>query len=68
MKGFHFPHNLFKMILYEDCIKNLANTGEYLSLEFGKVAGGSVFFFHKKDALDKLIDDINERFRTCCLN
>ncbi|MCC6972047.1 MAG: hypothetical protein IT434_17685 [Phycisphaerales bacterium] len=49
-------------------VKDLAGTGEYHSLEFGKVSEGSVFFLHNKDVLDKLIEDINERFRTCCLN
>lgn len=48
-------------------VKDLAGTGEYSSLEFGKVSEGSVFFFHKPDAIKKLIEDINERFRTCCL-
>ena len=49
-------------------VKDLSGTGEYYSLEFGKVSEGSVFFFHKKEAPEKLIADINERFRTCCLN
>jgi hypothetical protein len=48
--------------------KNLAGTGEYGSLEFGKVADGSVFFIHTKEQFDEFMKDLNERFRTCCLD
>ena len=49
-------------------VKDLAGTGEYYSLEFGRVPDRSVFIIHRKEALEKLIEDMNERFRTCCLN
>lgn len=47
--------------------KNLAGTGEYSSLEFGKAHDGAVFYLHTKEEFDKFMEDLNERFRTCCL-
>ncbi len=49
-------------------VKDLGGRGEYYSLEFGRVPDRSVFFIYKKEALEQLIEDINERFRTCCLS
>jgi hypothetical protein len=47
--------------------KDLAGTGEYSAVEFGKVSDGSVFYVYTKQQFDDLFRDINERFRTCCL-
>lgn len=49
-------------------VKDLSGTGEYSALEFGKVSDGSVFYIHTKEQFDKLMADLEERFRTCCLN
>lgn len=48
--------------------KDLAGTGEYSSMEFGKVVDGSIFFVYTKEQFEKLIADIEERFKTCCLD
>ncbi|MCC7523458.1 MAG: hypothetical protein IT250_01475 [Chitinophagaceae bacterium] len=48
-------------------VRDLSGTGEFYSLEFGKIPERSVFFITQKKTLEKLIEDIKERFSTCCL-
>jgi hypothetical protein len=64
-KSCQLPDGITISVFYS---KDLAGTGEYSSMEFGKVADGSVFYIHTKDQFDKFMKDLNERFRTCCFS
>ncbi|HMU47302.1 MAG TPA: hypothetical protein PKC72_13100 [Chitinophagaceae bacterium] len=65
VKTCNLPDSLSIYITYR---KNFLESGEWSCLEFGKPSEGTVFFVHTKEQFDKLIHDIEERFRTCCLN